>query len=183
MPTKTYSCCWSLSGENLQPPQPPQPQLRGSDEFLDLESSCRFCLFILFVTSMHQFPNLPIHDFFYQNIYLFIVFSGLKSSNLFLILRGHLNAFEFHSIIRVIITPNFVKNIRVLVKINWWIDVTNKIILTPDFGYWCKRCCNTGLKWSGARGVCKKPENYKRMMSRLWKFLYYYFLTERRLAV
>ena len=27
-------------------------------------------IFILFVTSIHQFPNLPIHDFYYQNMYL-----------------------------------------------------------------------------------------------------------------
>ena len=96
---------------------------------------------------------------------------------------GGINMHMYHSIIKKHNTK-FRKNIiRGLVKINWWIDVTNKIILTPDFGYWCKRYCNTGLKWSGARGVCKKPENYKRVMSRLWKFLYYYFLTERRLAV
>ena len=49
--------------------------------------------------------NSPIHNFLSK--YLFIVFPGLKSSNLFLILRGHQNA--FHSIIDIIITPNFVR--------------------------------------------------------------------------
>ena len=39
--------------------------------------------YILFMTSIHQFPDSPIHDFFYQNINLFIVFWGLTSSNLF----------------------------------------------------------------------------------------------------
>ena len=58
--------------------------------------------------------NSPIHDFFYQNIYLFIDFFGLKSFSLIQILRGHQNA--FHSIRKIIITPNFVKKIFV----DWW---------------------------------------------------------------
>ena len=42
-------------------------------------------------------------------------------------MRGPKNA--FHSIIEIIITPNFIeKNIRRLVKINWWIDVTNILL-------------------------------------------------------
>ena len=32
--------------------------------------------------SWHQFTNSPIHDFFLSKYYFFIVFSGLKSSNL-----------------------------------------------------------------------------------------------------
>ena len=58
--------------------------------------------------------NSPIPNFFYRNIYLLIVSSGLKSSNLFSILRGLQNA--FHSIIKINITPNFVTKKFVF----WW---------------------------------------------------------------
>ena len=81
-------------------------------------------IYILFLTSTHQFTNPRI---FHQNINLLSVFSGLKSSNLFLNLERLQNA--FHRIIKIIITPNLLKNIHGLVEINWWIDITDKIKL------------------------------------------------------
>ena len=64
--------------------------------------------------SWHQFLNSPIHDFFIKIFIYLVFFSELKSSNLFLILKGHQNA--FHSIIKIIIPLNFTKKIFV----DWW---------------------------------------------------------------
>ena len=56
-------------------------------------------------------------------------------------MRGHQNA--FNSITKIIITPNFItKTIYGLVKINWWIDVTNKIFYLDCDVNVHKRCKN-----------------------------------------
>ena len=93
-------------------------------EFKTHKKKLRHWITILFVTSIHQFPNPRL--FIDQNIYLFVVFSW-NDPNFSKSWGGIKMHITHHSIIKIIITPNFVKNIFGLVKINWWIDATNKI--------------------------------------------------------
>ena len=73
----------------------------------------------MFVTSIHQFTD-PL---FFIKIFIYLLFFLNRNHPTFSksFKRGHHNA--THSIIKTIITPNFVKKIF----INWWIDVTKKI--------------------------------------------------------
>jgi hypothetical protein len=73
-------------------------------------------IYILFRTSIHQFNN---PQFFFIKIFIF----NTKIIQPFLNLEGASKCISQHHW-----TPNFIeKHIRRLVKINWWIDVTNRL--------------------------------------------------------
>ena len=66
---------------------------------------------ILFVISIHQFTNSQIHQstiFLLKYLFIYLLFFFcIEIIQPFLNLEGHQNA--FHSIIKIIKTPNFVK--------------------------------------------------------------------------
>ena len=74
----------------------------------------------LFVTSIHQFTNSLIYEFFHRNIHIVFDFFWIEIIQPFF--RGSQKT--LHCIIKIIILPNFLPS---LIEINWWIDVTNKI--------------------------------------------------------
>ena len=97
----------------------------------------RMC--ISFVTSIHKFPNLPIHDFFIDIFIHLMFFFWIKIIQPFLNLEGALKCNSQHHENNHNTKFRSIKNIRGLVKINWWIDVMNKIV---SFFRWCSlRTC------------------------------------------
>ena len=78
--------------------------------------------------SWHQLTNSPNPQFFYRNIYLFIGFFWIEIIQPFLNLKGASKCISQHHWNNHNTKFRW-KNICRLVKMNWWIDVTNKILI------------------------------------------------------
>ena len=114
--------------------------------------------------SWHQTINLPIYDFF-NEIFIYFLFSAKflfwnqpTFSKSWRCLKLHFTtSLKNHN------TKFRWKNIRGLVKINLWFDVTNKILLFYALNLWKKKVCETierckkkyrVLKWDAFSWLC-----------------------------